>query len=100
MVCTSMTQSTEDDDLLVSLSIGAVAAMQDAIILVNCIYDIEKVTHKNIQSALANYRSQRYEHAKSQVNMSTMLGNMLYGQVRKLIRRWDVCHIPFFFLGL
>ncbi|KAF9379181.1 hypothetical protein CPB97_009128 [Podila verticillata] len=59
---------------------GAVAAMQDAIILVNCIYDIEEVTHENILSALADYRSQRYEHAKGQVNMSTMLGNMLYGQ--------------------
>lgn len=55
--------------------------MQDAIILVNCIYDIEEVTHENILSALADYRSQRYEHAKGQVNMSTMLGNMLYGQV-------------------
>ncbi|KAF9296576.1 hypothetical protein BGZ74_010258 [Mortierella antarctica] len=59
---------------------GAVAAMQDAIILVNCIYDIEQVTYKNIQSALADYQSQRFEHAKGQVNLSTMLGQMLYGQ--------------------
>lgn len=56
--------------------------MQDAIILVNCIYDIEQVTYKNIQSALADYQSQRFEHAKGQVNLSTMLGQMLYGQVR------------------
>ncbi|KAG0032926.1 hypothetical protein BGZ82_006321 [Podila clonocystis] len=50
---------------------GAVAAMQDAIILVHCIYDIEDiehVTYKGIQSALADYRSQRFEHAKGQVN--------------------------------
>lgn len=72
--------------------------MQDAVVLVNCTYDIEKVTHKNIQSALADYRSQRYEYAKGQVNMSTMLGKMLYGQVRKLIQTVKCLPHIFFFI--
>ncbi|KAF9320142.1 hypothetical protein BG003_007123 [Podila horticola] len=59
---------------------GAVAAMQDAVILVNCIYDIENVTHENIKAALADYRAQRYEPAASQVKVSRTLGKLMYGQ--------------------
>lgn len=55
--------------------------MQDAVILVNCIYDIEEVTHENIKAALADYRAQRYEHAASQVKVSQTLGKLMYGQV-------------------
>ncbi|KAF9386806.1 hypothetical protein CPC16_007370 [Podila verticillata] len=58
---------------------GAVAAMQDAVILVNCIYDIENITFENIKAALASYKSQRFEKAQEQVNMSKMLGKIIFG---------------------
>ncbi|KAG0020494.1 hypothetical protein BGZ81_009315 [Podila clonocystis] len=38
---------------------GAVNAMQDAVILANCIYDIEDLTAHNIAAALRDYREQR-----------------------------------------
>lgn len=60
---------------------GAVAAMQDAVILVNCIYDIEDVTFENIKAALASYKSQRFDKAQEQVNMSKMLGKIIFGHV-------------------
>ena len=62
--------------------LGAVNAIQDAVILVNCIYDIENVTHDNIKAALADYKDQRFEQALFQMNNSRMIGRMLYGQVR------------------
>lgn len=64
--------------------LGAVAAMQDAVILVNCIYDIEEVTFENIKAALASYKSQRFEKAQEQVNMSKMLGKIIFGHVSYL----------------
>ncbi|KAG0340666.1 hypothetical protein BG004_006331 [Podila humilis] len=59
---------------------GAVSAMQDATILANCIYDIEDPSFKNIQLALADYRSQRFEQAEFQVNLGKTLGKILFGQ--------------------
>ncbi|KFH72183.1 hypothetical protein MVEG_02474 [Podila verticillata NRRL 6337] len=59
---------------------GAVNAIQDAVILVNCIYDIENVTHDNIKAALADYKDQRFEQALFQMNNSRMIGRMMYGQ--------------------
>lgn len=53
-------------------------------ILVNCIYDIEDVTHENIKAALADYKSQRVDQATFQMNNSRMIGRMMYGQVRIL----------------
>ncbi|KAG0027284.1 hypothetical protein BGZ82_009046 [Podila clonocystis] len=59
---------------------GAVNAIQDAVILVNCIYDIEDVNHENIKAALADYKSQRVDQASFQMNNSRMIGRMMYGQ--------------------
>ncbi|KAG0015450.1 hypothetical protein BGZ82_001400 [Podila clonocystis] len=70
---------------------GAVSAMQDAVILVNCIYEMEEVNYENIQAALADYRAQRFHHAEFQVNLGKTLGGILFGQrwyerfMRKLI---------------
>jgi hypothetical protein len=63
--------------------------MQDAVILINCIYDIEDVTHENIKAALADYRTQRCEHAASQVKVSQTLGKLMYGQVSaSFLQNW------------
>ncbi|KAF9392199.1 hypothetical protein CPC16_003510 [Podila verticillata] len=59
---------------------GAVNAMQDAVILANCLYDIEGPTAEGIAAALQDYREQRYPHAKFQTENSKTLGKMMYGQ--------------------
>ncbi|KAG0081982.1 hypothetical protein BGZ92_011947 [Podila epicladia] len=59
---------------------GAVSAIEDAIVLVNCIYDIEDVTYENIQAALADYRAQRFSHAEFQVNLGKTFAKVMFGQ--------------------
>ncbi|KAF9995815.1 hypothetical protein BGZ80_000219 [Entomortierella chlamydospora] len=63
---------------------GAVNAMEDAIILANCLYDISDgkvpVTSERITDAFRDYREQRYAHAKFQVENSQDLAKILTGQ--------------------
>jgi len=64
--------------------------MEDAVIIANCIYELGSSTSKaDVEAALADYREQRFEHAKQQVENSNMAGKLFYGQtwVEKLIRR-------------
>lgn len=69
---------------------GAVNAMQDAIILANCIYDIEEPTAEHIAAALQDYREQRYPHALFQTENSKMMGKLMYGQVKSFsFRHFD-----------
>ena len=64
---------------------GAVNAMEDAVILANCLYDIsggkEPVTPQIITEAFRDYREQRYPHAKFQVENSQEMAKLLNGQV-------------------
>ncbi|KAF9573884.1 hypothetical protein EC968_007842 [Mortierella alpina] len=66
--------------MLPSAGQGAVSAMQDAIVLVNCIYDIEENTPQAIKAALQEYQNLRYPRAKLQFEMSKMMGRILIGQ--------------------
>ncbi|KFH72185.1 hypothetical protein MVEG_02476 [Podila verticillata NRRL 6337] len=59
---------------------GAVSAMQDAVVLASCLYDVEEATQNNIEAALADYRAQRIGHVTVQVNMSKMMGKAMFGQ--------------------
>lgn len=62
---------------------GAVSAMQDAVILANCIYDLTALDIDSVTAALKDYRDQRYPHVKSQYEGSKMNAKILLGQVRK-----------------
>ncbi|KAG0217446.1 hypothetical protein BGX31_000247 [Mortierella sp. GBA43] len=66
---------------------GAVNAMEDAVILANCLYDIsggkEPVTTERIAEAFRDYREQRYTHAKFQVENSKGMAKLLNGQYLK-----------------
>ncbi|KAF9206814.1 hypothetical protein BGZ49_001756 [Haplosporangium sp. Z 27] len=75
--------------MLPSAGQGAINAMQDAVIVANCIYELRSSSHKNIVAALSDYKSQRYVHAKKQVQISSMVGKILYGQTwfEKFMRR-------------
>ncbi|KAK3817337.1 MAG: hypothetical protein J3Q66DRAFT_440109 [Benniella sp.] len=71
---------------------GAVNAMEDAVILANCLYDIsggkEPVTAERITEAFRDYREQRYPHAKFQVENSKGMAKLLNGQTwtERLVR--------------
>ncbi|KAF9373854.1 hypothetical protein CPB97_000273 [Podila verticillata] len=66
--------------LLPSAGQGAVSAMQDAVILANCIYDLTALDTDSVAAALKDYRDQRYPHVKSQYDASKMNAKILLGQ--------------------
>ncbi|KAF8930987.1 hypothetical protein BGZ58_007910 [Dissophora ornata] len=63
---------------------GAINAMEDAVVLANCLYDIcegkEAVTSERITEAFRDYHEQRYHHAKFQVENSGGMAKILNGQ--------------------
>ncbi|KAF9581886.1 hypothetical protein BGW38_000935 [Lunasporangiospora selenospora] len=59
---------------------GAVNAMQDAVILANCLYDISDPTPENILTAFKSYRSQRYDQTKYQMDKCRKIAKMIWGQ--------------------
>ncbi|KAF9963801.1 hypothetical protein BGZ65_011257 [Modicella reniformis] len=59
---------------------GATNAMQDAVILANCLYDLKSNSPKYITKAFKSYKEQRYPHAKYQMDKSKTMGKVLYGQ--------------------
>ncbi|KAG0308784.1 hypothetical protein BGZ98_006831 [Dissophora globulifera] len=64
----------------VLLGDGATNALQDAVILANCIYDLKSNSPEDISAAFRSYKDQRYPHAKQQMEKSKNLGKILYGQ--------------------
>ncbi|KAF8940698.1 hypothetical protein BGZ58_005234 [Dissophora ornata] len=80
--------------MLPSAGQGAINAMQDAVIIANCLYDLKSTSHRHIELALEDYKAQRYTHAKKQVKISSTVGKVLYGQkwmekfVRKAVFNW------------
>ncbi|KAF9192280.1 hypothetical protein BGZ51_005849 [Haplosporangium sp. Z 767] len=75
---------------------GAVNAMQDAVILTNCIYHIPSVTPENITEAFKAYQEHRYPHAKMQFDISRANGKIMSGQTwtERLIRTIVLNYIP------
>lgn len=61
---------------------GAMNAMQDAVILANCIYDLEDLRPESLTAAFQDYKEQRYSHAKKQVFNSRLNAKLSSGQTR------------------
>ncbi|KAF9326378.1 hypothetical protein BG006_010186 [Podila minutissima] len=59
----------------------AVNAMQDAVILANCIYDMTSTDQEAITETFKDFREQRYKHVKFQFERSKINGKLIYGQV-------------------
>ncbi|KAF9349743.1 hypothetical protein BGX26_012001 [Mortierella sp. AD094] len=59
---------------------GATNAMQDAVILANCLYELQSSAPEHITEAFKSYRDQRYPQAKYQMGKSKNMGRVLYGQ--------------------
>ncbi|KAG0314929.1 hypothetical protein BGZ99_007763, partial [Dissophora globulifera] len=60
---------------------GAVNALQDAVILANCLYEIaNKASSENITAAFQSYKDQRYTRVKFQFKSSSFRAKLLFGQ--------------------
>ncbi|KAF8930080.1 hypothetical protein BGZ58_008478 [Dissophora ornata] len=62
---------------------GAVNAFQDAVILANCLYELQPVSHEGIQAALKDYRDQRFHHVRTQYLASHVGAKLQYGHAPK-----------------
>ncbi|KAG0049880.1 hypothetical protein BGZ83_005311 [Gryganskiella cystojenkinii] len=66
--------------LLPSAGKGAVCAMQDSVVLVNCLYELESLKTEAIKTALEEYRQQRYPRVKEQYENTPSNAIFLHGQ--------------------
>lgn len=67
---------------------GAINAMQDAVILANCLYDLEDVQPESLTAAFKSYKQQRYCEAKKQITNSKVNAKISSGQVPFLFLRY------------
>ncbi|KAF9170398.1 hypothetical protein BGX21_010220 [Mortierella sp. AD011] len=82
--------------LLPSSGQGAVNAMQDAVILANCIYELRSVAEGDVAEALRDFKEQRYPHVKDQYKASQLTAKLLYGQTffERLVRNVVLNYLP------
>lgn len=59
--------------------------MQDAVILVNHLYDIYPTSFENIKVALDGYKEERFDAVKDQYPQSYMSAKLIYGHVSNII---------------
>ncbi|KAF9432287.1 hypothetical protein BGZ76_011019 [Entomortierella beljakovae] len=59
---------------------GAINAMQDAIVLSNCIYDMRDNSSESIDAAFKEYKKQRFQFAKDTRDESNEVGSLVGGQ--------------------
>ncbi|KAF9993263.1 hypothetical protein BGZ80_001695 [Entomortierella chlamydospora] len=82
--------------LLPSSGQGAVNALQDSVILANCIYELRSTAEDDIAEALREFKEQRYPHVKGQYVASQMSAKLLYGQTffERLVRKVVLNYLP------
>ncbi|KAG0072382.1 hypothetical protein BGZ89_006656 [Linnemannia elongata] len=75
---------------------GAMNAMQDAVVLANCLYDLEDLSPESLTAAFEDYKSQRYKEAKKQVANSKLNARVSSGQtfVEKIVRHLILNFVP------
>ncbi|KAF9338645.1 hypothetical protein BGZ91_008314 [Linnemannia elongata] len=66
--------------LLPSSGLGAVTAMQDAVVLANYLYEMKGITPADIQQTLFSFQEERYSRVKEQFDISKMSAKLIYGQ--------------------
>ncbi len=78
----SLSPSLENTHSLLSFAaLGAINAMQDAVILANCLYEMGEPTVENIRTAFQTYYDHRFPWAKKHVETSDLLMKLMSGQV-------------------
>ncbi|KAF9169833.1 hypothetical protein BGX20_009772 [Mortierella sp. AD010] len=86
-----------DGSMLPSAGQGAINAMQDAVILVNCLHDIgNEYTVENLTVAFQEYYRQRYQRSADLVKGSNTMGKIMSGQTwsERIIRHTLFNFIP------
>ncbi|KAF9089813.1 hypothetical protein BGX27_002390 [Mortierella sp. AM989] len=75
---------------------GAVMAMKDAVILANCLYNMEDYSAENVTGAFNSYYKQRYADAKAQFKDSVFMSKIMFGQkwLDRLLRHLVINYIP------
>ena len=71
--------------LLPSSGQGAVNALEDAVVLANCLYDIGTTSSEDIKAALQSFKEQRLPHVIEQYKASKATAKFLYGHVSSSI---------------
>ncbi|KAG9070921.1 hypothetical protein KI688_008464 [Linnemannia hyalina] len=66
--------------LLPSSGQGAVTAMQDAVALANCLYELKSFSPDHIQEALQIYKDERFSQVQEQYEASKVNAKLIYGQ--------------------
>ncbi|KAF9347776.1 hypothetical protein BGX26_000759 [Mortierella sp. AD094] len=83
--------------MLPSAGQGAVNAMQDAVILANCLYEISAdASEKNVTAAFKDFKEQRYPHVQHQFDLSKTMAKVIYGQTwsERLLRQIVFGYLP------
>ncbi|KAG0366596.1 hypothetical protein BC939DRAFT_482450 [Gamsiella multidivaricata] len=82
--------------LLPSAGQGAVNALQDAVILANCIYDLKSTSQEDVSAAFKEFKQQRYPHVIEQYEASKMNAKIIYGQtlIERFIRNVVLNYMP------
>lgn len=75
-----------------SAGLGAVSAMQDAVTLANCLYELsEHPSTAEISKAFKNYQNERYPFAKNAYDTSHRLAGVV-GTVRLILYSVAIIH--------
>jgi 2-polyprenyl-6-methoxyphenol hydroxylase-like FAD-dependent oxidoreductase len=61
--------------------LGGVNALQDALILANCIYDLENSSETSLAAAFQSYYDQRYERTRAVYKSSLLISKVTVGLV-------------------
>ncbi|KAF9899617.1 hypothetical protein BX616_002932 [Lobosporangium transversale] len=75
---------------------GAVNAMQDAVVLANCLYNMTDNSSKSIQTAFEEYYAQRYHRAHAQFITSNGMSKIMSGQTlaERMLRKTILNYTP------
>ncbi|GJJ74036.1 hypothetical protein EMPS_06394 [Entomortierella parvispora] len=74
---------------------GAVNAIQDAVVLANCLYDLKNLSVDSLTDAFQSYYEQRYERTKMLYKLSEQFSKVLSGQtLSDRIFRWILMNLP------
>ncbi|KAH7044691.1 hypothetical protein BKA57DRAFT_87270 [Linnemannia elongata] len=80
--------------LLPSAGLGAVTAMQDAVVLANCLYEMKGLELSDISATLDQFKNERYLKVKAQYEASKTNARLIYGQsyferfMRMMVFNW------------
>ncbi|KAF9431987.1 hypothetical protein BGZ76_011446 [Entomortierella beljakovae] len=82
--------------MLPSAGQGATNAMQDAVVLANCLYSLDDYSPESLEKAFKEYFRQRYHRAKKIVEVSRVMSKIVAGQswVERIIRQVVFNYLP------